>query len=120
MNIKKIIQEEKDGVIKLLLKQIVSLEWSKRFVEETDEDIKNFDLDKHHKEIKELRNQLGNPDKAEEFSNQILEKEEKKKEYDEYMTHFENIEKTEEAMEQNALSYKDLDKCEDEITNLLK
>lgn len=94
MTINKIIEQEKDKAIVLLLKQLVSLKWSKRFVENTIDEIKNLDLEKAD--------------------------DEQKKQHSLYKDHMDNIDKTLESLHENALAYKDLSQSEDEIKNLLK
>jgi len=120
MTIKKIVNEERDKVTSMMLKQIVSLRWSERFVADTDDEIKNLDIEKVNKEIEELRNQLGDKDKANHVSDAILTLDTKKKKHEELKEHLDNIDKTQEGLENNALAWHDLNNCKEEVTNLLK
>jgi len=123
MTIKKIIEQEKDKVISLLLKQIVSLRWSERFVEQNKDEVENFDLEEAKKEINRKESQLLekgiSKTKADEIREELIDLKEKKQKYEEFIQHVDNVVKTKEALKNNITSYWDLNDSEKEITTLL-
>jgi len=122
MTIKKIIKKEQDKITAMLIGGKVSVKGLNRALDDIDDDIKNLDIDKVDKEIEEKRNLLGGQDKKKvgKLSDEILELNAKKDKYKEYLDLLDNKEKTEDALEKNALFWNDLNNCENEVTNLIE
>ena len=120
----KLLQEEQDKVFKILLQKLVSKRFSQKELDETDDKIKNLDIEKLQEDIQSKDSKLQeeglDKDIKAGIEKELEDLKKTKDDYDQYQKHILNIENAQKAIDADVFAYKAIADCEDEITELLK